>query len=138
MQPNLTLRSVRHLALVGIVAWGLHFFLAHSRDASAEVLKYLHISYGFLYFLGAGLLALTIFIFKNDAAKGGMAYLVGSTIKMLLALVFLLPLIFQEHPNARAIAFNFIAAYFIFLIAEVVFALKVLRKSKDPKGSGKF
>jgi hypothetical protein len=51
-----------------------------------------------------------------------------SLIKMIAVVVFLLPIFFNKSPNLKPTVFSFFIAYFIFLILETRYAVKILNK----------
>ena len=56
-------------------------------------------------------------------------FLILTTIKMILAVVFLLPLFLNKSEHTQLEIFNFFAPYFLFLIFEIFTLNKFLQKS---------
>ena len=53
-----------------------------------------------------------------------------SLLKMAAVIVFLLPLFFDKSINAKPAVFSFFVPYFLFLILESYYALKILNEEK--------
>jgi hypothetical protein len=50
-------------------------------------------------------------------------------LKMILAVLFLLPLLFSDFENKQADVFNFFIPYFLFLAFEILSVLRILKSS---------
>jgi hypothetical protein len=81
-----------------------------------------------LFVLTIGLLGLVQFALSWDRDKLGFAFLVGSTVKMIVSLFFLVMLIYGASEGFRAVVFHFMATYFVLLVFEVVLVLRQLKK----------
>jgi hypothetical protein len=75
------------------------------------------ISYGFL-----------LFVNKTFADKTGFAFMGFSLIKMLAAIVFLIPLLQSDVVSKIPDVSAFFIPYFLFLFTETFFAVKLLNK----------
>lgn len=69
---------------------------------------------------------------KKESKKGYNAFLLLTFIKMILAIVFLLPLFSGESTNTKTEVINFFIPYFFFLTFEIL-AINKLLKSKETK-----
>lgn len=87
------------------------------------------LSYVVLAFLTAGLFFAVDWVRKMDSTKAGLAYLAASVLKMLISLVFLLPLILQKGHLAYGLAIQFMISFALLLVFEVLWMLKMLRNS---------
>jgi hypothetical protein len=67
-------------------------------------------------------------IHNNFKDKTGFAFLAFSILKMLFAIVFLLPLITSELENKLPDIFSFFIPYFIFLGVETLFILNLIKR----------
>ena len=57
-------------------------------------------------------------------------FVILSLLKMGAVIIFLLPLFFDKTIDSKPAVFNFFIPYFLFLILESVFALKILNEKK--------
>jgi hypothetical protein len=80
-----------------------------------------------LFVLTFGLLGLVQFALSWDRDKLGFAFLVGSTVKMIVSLFYLVMLIYGASEGFRAVVFYFMATYFVLLVFEVVLVLRQLK-----------
>lgn len=89
------------------------------------------IIYGFLFLATLGIYAALLLIYKNFKEKTGYAFMGLSLVKTFLAIIFLLPVIIGSSDNSNIIidVFTFFIPYFLFLLFETFFAVKLLRNS---------
>ncbi|MCH8555081.1 MAG: hypothetical protein LAT76_07980 [Schleiferiaceae bacterium] len=118
--------SVFALALLGLHLSYVYFFI----PTDAQSYKFVA-GYVFLYILTVGLFGMVTWMRTYDEKKMGMAFLVGSGLKMLLSLLFILILVYNQVPNYYGLAMQFMIPYMLFLVFEVVFVLKLLNKSNE-------
>lgn len=87
--------------------------------------------YGFLLLTTFGVYAALIAIHKNFKDKTGFAFMGLSLFKTFLAILFLLPIILDNSDKANILVdvFSFFVPYFLFLLFETFFAVKLLRSS---------
>ncbi|MGY0407086.1 MAG: hypothetical protein ACWIPJ_01825 [Polaribacter sp.] len=69
-----------------------------------------------------------LFIHKNYENKAGFAFITCGLLKMMAAVVFLIPLIQNKQINALNDVIAFFIPYFFFLVLETVFVVKILLK----------
>ncbi|HET8886716.1 MAG TPA: DUF6168 family protein [Salinimicrobium sp.] len=69
-----------------------------------------------------------IFVHQNLQEKTGFAFMGSSLLKMLAAVLFLFPLISSKAPNAFENIMLFFVPYFLFLIFETLFAVRLLNR----------
>lgn len=110
-----------------VVASGLFLFLIHNFLITSDntVLKLwkiytFHITVSLLIF--SNLFLISNFNFYNV----GFAFMALSVLKMLGAVLFLLPFILKDNFDKIPDVINFFIPYFIFLIIEIIFSLKLL------------
>jgi hypothetical protein len=82
-----------------------------------------------------GVLVLLVFLFINHKVSNGSKnvlniFLVLTTVKMLLAIVFLLPLFLGKAENSKIEAFNFFIPYFFYLAFEIASISDFLKKQE--------
>ena len=109
------------LTLTGILVGTLHFLLGNSPKDLWDMMFPIYL---FLWFLSGSLLIMVHLILRRDPQKGGMAYLIGSVVKMLLALVFLLPIIYGGHSLSKQLALQFLIPYGAFFLVEVLLVVR--------------
>ncbi|AUC82922.1 DUF6168 family protein [Lacinutrix sp. Bg11-31] len=69
-----------------------------------------------------------LFVNKTFSDKTGFAFMACGLIKMMAALVFLLPLIQNKEIDAINDVLAFFIPYFLFLLLETVYVVKILNK----------
>lgn len=86
------------------------------------------VTYLFLFLLSLGIYALVLLVYKNLPEKTGFAYMGLSVFKMLLALFYLLPLLLSDSSKSDLLIdiMSFFIPYFLYLILETIFAVKLL------------
>ncbi|WP_300433649.1 hypothetical protein [Christiangramia sp.] len=79
-----------------------------------------HISATFLIYL------FLVYVNKSFGDKTGFAFMACSLLKMLAAVLFLLPMMLNDAPNPFQDMIAFFIPYFLFLIFETVYAVKLI------------
>ncbi|SDS39120.1 hypothetical protein [Gramella sp. MAR_2010_147] len=67
-----------------------------------------------------------VFVNKSFSDKTGFAFMACSLLKMLAAVLFLLPMMLNDVPNPFQDLIAFFIPYFLFLIFETIYAVKLL------------
>jgi len=67
------------------------------------------------------------FVSKFSFDKTGFTFMTLSVLKMLISVIFLLPIFQSKNENLIPEVINFFIPYFIFLITEMVFSLKLIQ-----------
>ncbi len=67
-----------------------------------------------------------ILIYNNFQDKTGFAFMGASLLKMLAAVLFLLPMLLNNSSNPFANLLSFFIPYFLFLIFETFYAVKLI------------
>lgn len=70
-----------------------------------------------------------LFVQKTFPDKTGFAFMACGLLKMMAAIVFLLPIILNKEQMALNDVIAFFVPYFLFLALETVFALKILNNN---------
>lgn len=107
------------LALFSLLVFGIHWYIIYHFFEDKQLTLPLWTIYAFHF--------ITVFIvysvvnFKASAKNGEVFSLfMGATLlKMILAIVFMLPVLLNEVPDAQTDVFNFFIPYFLFLAFEV-------------------
>jgi len=116
------------LIFFSLILFGIHFYIIHHFFNGK-----LHIPLYAIYLFNI-LLVLVVFTVLNYKSKQGSKkiyqYFLGLTIlKMVLAIVFLLPLIFGKSNHTQLEVINFFVPYFLFLAFEIFSINNFLQKS---------
>jgi len=116
------------LVLITIAIYGIHsYLLFHFAKETTFFFPLWHI-YVFLFIVT--LVVYTIINYRLNSGKTDVfnVFMIATFLKMLLAIIFLLPLLVSEFENKQSDVFNFFIPYFIFLFIEVYGLTKFLQK----------
>ncbi|MGA8854021.1 MAG: hypothetical protein WB492_07580 [Christiangramia sp.] len=69
-----------------------------------------------------------VFVNKSFSDKTGFAFMACSLLKMLAAILFLLPMMLNNAANPFLDLLAFFIPYFLFLIFETIYAVKLINK----------
>lgn len=111
--PFVVLLFVLQLA---VVTYGLDVELYYSTWAIYSF----HFLATFLIFV------FVVFVHQNFEEKTGFAFMGTSFLKMLAAILFLLPMLLSDNPSKLADVVAFFLPYFLFLIFETYFVVKLI------------
>lgn len=108
---------------------GLLQYFVVEQFLQKEVYYSTFIIYGFLFMVTMGIYAILLFIHKSFEDKTGFAFMGLSFFKMFLSILFLLPIILAEGGKANMVLdiFTFFIPYFLFLLFETIFVVRLLR-----------
>jgi uncharacterized membrane protein YadS len=118
------------LAIFTVVLFSIHNFI---------ILPYLSAYYFYFetwkiyIFHFVSVTALIYFLKHRSTLKPDKVFntfVILSILKMIAAVVFLLPLFFNKDIDSKASVFSFFIPYFIFLLLETRFALKILNSKE--------
>jgi len=118
------------LAIFTIIIFGLHSYIVQNYFTTTDFYFETWKIYAFQFISVA---ALIYFIERRSKIKPDKVFntfVILSLIKMIAVVIFLLPLFFKKTPNPKPAVFSFFIAYFIFLILETRYAVKILNKKK--------
>ncbi len=85
--------------------------------------------YLFNFLLTASLYTIINYKYSKDKTTVFNVFMISTLLKMVLVIVFLLPLVMGEVKDKKPDVFNFFIAYFLFLIFEVYFITKFLNNN---------
>jgi hypothetical protein len=105
----------------------IHWYISHHFFSQVDLILPLYSIYGF-HFLTV-LIVYTIVNFRYSSGKKEIFNLfMGATLfKMILCLVFLLPVLLNPNENATFEVINFFIPYFLFLAFEIVNIVRFLK-----------
>ncbi|MDQ7916569.1 hypothetical protein RBU60_03200 [Mesonia sp. MT50] len=122
------LQFLKFLLSFSLVLCFLQYFLVEE-FLQQEVYYSTFMVYGFLFTVTLGIYAVLLFIHKNFKDKTGFAFMGLSLFKMFLSVLFLLPVILakEDQGNLLLDIFAFFIPYFLYLLFETVFAVRLLQ-----------
>jgi hypothetical protein len=130
MNPDFKKRESTFLLLLLLftaLLFVIHWYIIHHFFSQADLILPLYTIYGF-HFLTV-LIVYTIVNFRFSSGKKEIfSIFMGATLfKMILCLVFLLPVLLNPNENATLEVFNFFIPYFLFLAFEIVNIIRFLK-----------
>jgi uncharacterized membrane protein len=125
---NDLLAFLKRLLPFTISLWLTQFLLQHyvfSIDFyySSYSIYIFHFSATFLIYV------VLVFIYRKFSDKAGFAFMGLSLLKMFAAVIFLLPLVLSEVNAVFANILAFFIPYFLFLVFETLYAVKLINKA---------
>lgn len=118
--------SAAYLFIISLIIGSIHFFLIGNMEVFIPLQKI----YLFNFFITFISLANLYFVYYKFRDYVGYTYLGIGIIKMALSLVFLMPLIRSDFDSKIPDTLNFFFCYFVLLIIESVFLVKLLNKKQ--------
>jgi hypothetical protein len=115
------------ICLILIIVCVGHYFVVQKLDLYFSILNV----YAFNFAMTFCSLAALLFIQKNFNDKVGYTFLGLGIIKMMLSLVYLMPLIKSAFLNKIPDTLNFFFCYFLFLLMESIVTVKMLNKNNE-------
>ena len=82
--------------------------------------------YLFLAITTLGVFSIVNFVHKNFSDKSGFAFVGLTLFKMAASIIFFIPLMQSETANKVPDVLNFFIPYFLYLILEVVFCVRLI------------
>lgn len=118
--------SIGYLFVFCLVIGSLHLYFVRNLKLYIPIINI----YVFNFILGVFGLFLLNLIYEKFNDKVGYTFLGIGVFKMVLSISFLMPLIESDFQNKVPDTLNFFFCYFIFLIIESVFVIKLLNKKQ--------
>lgn len=116
------------LTLVTLLLFAIHSYLIHFFFNFVELILPLWLIYVFNFILVFIIFSIINFRYKTGKADVFNVFMLGTLLKMVLILVFFLPIILSDQENKTPDTLNFFLPYFIFLAFEVYSISKFLVK----------
>lgn len=94
-----------------------------------EVYEFFYPTYGIylFHFLATFFIyLLLVWIYQNFRDKAGFAFMGASLLKMLAAIIFLLPMLLNNTGNAFGDLLTFFIPYFFYLVFETFYAVRLI------------
>jgi len=117
------LRFVGFGILVFLVHWSVVFFILNLSSPSGFWAYHV-----FLFVLTLINLIIVIWLLNRDVKLMGMGFMAAGFFKMLLSVIFLLPVLLHKKEIATGYALQFLVIYVIYLVYEVVYIVRLLKK----------
>lgn len=118
--------SIVYLFIISLILGVLHFYFVRNLKLYIPIINI----YLFNFILGILGLFLLNLVYEKFNDKVGYVFLGIGIFKMALSISFLMPLIESDFQNKVPDTLNFFFCYFIFLIIESVFVIKLLNKKQ--------
>jgi hypothetical protein len=115
------------LLLFTAILFAVHWYITHHFFSQIDLVLPLYSIYGFHFF--TVFIVYSIINYKYSSGKKEIFNLfMGATLfKMILCLVFLLPVLLNPNENATFEVINFFIPYFLFLAFEIVNIVRFLK-----------
>lgn len=131
MNPDFKKRQLSFLLQIisiSVLLFAMHQYILHYFAGS--VLLFFPLWHIYTFHILVAVVIYTIINYRYASGKTEIFTLfMGITlIKMILAIVFLLPLLLSDFPKKQPDVFNFFIPYFIYLFLEVFYVTKFLQK----------
>ena len=124
---NTQVEFIVQLIFISLVLFGVHSYLAHYfLHTSALFFPLWHI-YPFHFFVTIILFSVLNYKYKSGQKNIFNLFMGLTLLKMILAVLFLLPLLVSDFEYKQADVFNFFIPYFLFLSFEIFSVLKILK-----------
>ncbi len=118
--------SVAYLLIISLIIGSIHYFLIRNIEVFIPIQNIYFFNF-IMTFVGLGIL---YFIYDKFSDYVGYTFLGIGIIKMALSVSFLMPLIKSAFDNKIPDTLSFFFCYFVFLIIESVFLIKLLNKKE--------
>ncbi len=116
------------LTIISLLLYAVHSYLLHHFSTETIFFFPLWQIYVFLFVITFILYAVVNYKFSNGKTEIFNVFMVSTFLKMILAIVFLLPLLMSNHENKQPDVFNFFIPYFLYLFFEVYSLTTFLQK----------
>ncbi len=114
---------------VSVLIFGVHSYLLHHFASELEFFFPIWQIYVFHFVITLIFYSVINYKFSSGKKEIFNLFMVMTFLKMILAIVFLLPLLLSDFKNKQPDVFNFFIPYFLFLFFEVYALTRFLQKS---------
>ncbi|TGV03819.1 hypothetical protein EM932_05240 [Flavivirga rizhaonensis] len=116
------------LTIISVLLYAIHSYLLYHFASDVIFFFPLWQVYIFLLVITFLLYSVVNYKFSNGKTEIFNIFMVSTFLKMILAIVFLLPLLMSNQENKQADVFNFFIPYFLYLFFEVYSLTAFLQK----------
>lgn len=128
MMKNDLLAFLKRLLPFTVILWLIQFFL--QRYVIEQELYYSSFSIYLFLFAATLLIYMSlVFVYYNFRDNTGFAFMGLSLFKMVAAVIFLLPLVLNKVNALFINILAFFIPYFLFLVIETLYAVKLINKT---------
>ena len=117
------------IILISLVLFGVHQYILYYFAASFTFFFPLWHIYAFHILVAVIIYTLINYRFSKGNTEIFTLFMGVTLVKMILAILFLLPLLLSDFQKKQPDVFNFFIPYFIYLFLEVFFVTKFLQKN---------
>ena len=117
------------LILMSVILWGIHSYLLYYLAKDVVLFFPVWQIYGFHVVVTALFYSLINYRYALGKTDIFNTFMVLTFLKMILAVLFLLPLLLSDFENKQPDVFNFFIPYFLYLFFEVYALTKLLNKA---------
>jgi hypothetical protein len=114
-------------AAIGSIQWLIVNFLMINQEYYYNTLEI----YGFLFLITLLLYIGVAYINSVFSQYTGYAFMASSFLKMILSVIFLLPIILKDDRSYTADVLLFFMPYFLYLLFETVFVVQLLKDKAE-------
>ena len=125
---NTQVEFIVQLIFISLVLFGVHSYLAHYFFHTTSLFFPLWHIYLFHFFVTTILFSVLNYKYKSGQKNIFNLFMGLTLLKMILAVLFLLPLLFSDFENKQADVFNFFIPYFFYLTFEIYYINNYLKK----------
>lgn len=111
-----------------LVFFSLHYFIGDLIGATKDLYYETWKVYVFNFLATFSVYLFVVFVNKTFSDKTGFAFMACGLLKMMGAIIFLLPLIQNKELDAVNDVIAFFIPYFLFLFLETIYVVKILNK----------
>lgn len=130
MKQNL-LNFIKYLVLFTLITAGLQYLLIAFVLEPQQYYYNTFSIYAFLFFITLLLYLAILYIHSVFSEYTGYAFMASSFFKMLLSVLFLLPIIRGDDRSYIADVVAFFVPYFLYLFFETFFVVELLKDKKE-------
>lgn len=127
------LKSIFTLFLLGAIGFSIHkllFYFFVPRIYEIDFIYSILLLYLFFFFFAALLILLLEKIKQNNINSVGFVFLLLTTIKMVIAFVFLKPILSLNLPKTPTEKMSFFIIFIYFLIIETLVTIRILNNKQ--------
>lgn len=111
-----------------LVFFSLHYFIGDLIGVTKDLYYETWKVYVFNFLATFSVYLFVVFVNKTFSDKTGFAFMACGLLKMMGAIIFLLPLIQNKELDAVNDVIAFFIPYFLFLFLETIYVVKILNK----------